>query len=72
MTEETFQFIGSSNLVQATYNRDSEDLTIQFQDGSSYLYRNVPAGTYRGLTLAGSAGAYFHRHIRSRFMSEKV
>lgn len=72
MTVETFQPLSSSHIQQADYDRESEDLTITFQDGSQYVYRNVPPSTYRGLTLAESCGSFFHRHIRSRFMSEQV
>lgn len=72
MIVETFEFIGSSHLQSATYDKESEDLTVTFQDGQGYRYLNVPPSTYRGLTLAGSAGSYFHRNIRSRFLSEAV
>jgi hypothetical protein len=57
----------SSNLSTATYDPDSQTLTIEFNDGSSYDYFNVPQSLYRGLTLAVSAGKYFHAHIRDRF-----
>lgn len=72
MNVETFEPVGSSHIQRAVYDKESEDLTLTFSDGSQYTYRNVPQSTYRGLTLAGSAGSYFHRHIRSRFMSEQV
>lgn len=68
---ETVQFPGSSNLSSATYDPDVENLTVEFQSGDSYTYFNVPAAVYRGLTLAGSAGAYFHRQIRNRFAYEQ-
>jgi len=67
---ETTEFPGSSNLSKATYDPDIENLTIEFNDGSSYTYMNVPRATYRGLTLAGSAGGYFHRHIKGRYSYE--
>jgi hypothetical protein len=72
MTVETFEPIGSSHIQAASYDRESEDLTITFQDGSQYLYRNVPPSTYRSLTLADSVGSFFHRNIRSRYLSEQV
>jgi hypothetical protein len=68
---ETFVFPGSSNLSQASYDPSVENLDVEFSDGSVYTYFNVPAGTYRGLTLAPSAGGYFHRHIKGRYGYER-
>ena len=64
---ETFIFRRSSNLSEAQYDSQTQELTVTFQDGAEYTYENVPPETYRGLTLAGSAGQFFHRHIRDRF-----
>lgn len=63
---ETTEFPGSSNLASATYDPDSETLTVEFRSGRSYDYFNVQPSTYRSLTLAGSAGEFFARHIRNR------
>jgi hypothetical protein len=68
----THQFIGSSNLDTAEYDDESEDLTITFQSGDRYLYRNVPAGEFRRLQHAISAGEYFYRNIRGRYGYEQV
>lgn len=72
MGVETHQFIGSSNLDAAEYDSESEDLTITFQDGRRYLYRNVPLRTFRQLQQAISAGKFFHQRIRSVYASEEV
>lgn len=64
---ETFIFRRSSNLESAEYDSETEQLTLTFLDGSEYTYDSVPNETYRGLTLAGSPGQFFHRHIRDRF-----
>lgn len=68
---ETIVFPGSSNLASATYDPEVENLTIEFQSGDVYTYFNVPPATYRALTLAPSAGQYFHRHIRSRYSYDR-
>lgn len=69
--KETFRFRGSSNLDEATYDPDTQELIITFQSGDTYIYSNVPAETYDGLTKTGSAGAYFHRHIRDSYSYER-
>jgi hypothetical protein len=67
---ETVEFPGSSNLMSATYDPDVENLEVQFNDGSAYTYFSVPASIYRGLSLAPSAGSYFHRQIKGRYAYE--
>lgn len=64
---ETFIFRRSSNLESAEYDGQTQTLTVTFLNGDEYSYDGVPPEIYRGLTLAGSAGKYFHRHIRDRF-----
>lgn len=68
---ETFETPSSSNIASATYDPDVETLTIEFRDGSTYAYYNVPRPIYRGLTAAGSAGQYFIRQIKGRYAYEQ-
>jgi lysyl-tRNA synthetase class 2 len=68
---ETFRPRGSSHIDEATYNPDTEELSITFTSGDTYTYSNVPAETYSGLTRAGSAGQYFHRQIKGQFDYEQ-
>lgn len=72
MTAETTEFPGSSNLASASYDPEVENLTIEFRSGRSYVYYNISAATYRGLTLAGSAGEYFNRQIKNRHAYDEV
>lgn len=69
---ETFVFRGSSNLSSAAYEPDTETLSLTFQDDSTYQYMNVPGHVYRDLTLAPSAGSYFHRNIKGKYPYERV
>ena len=59
--------LSSSNLASATFDPDTDTLTIEFNSGDSYDYFNVPQNVYRSLTLAGSAGDYFNRNIKGRY-----
>lgn len=72
MGVETHLFVGSSNLESAEYDPDSEDLTLTFQSGARYLYRNVPLRTFRQLQQAPSAGQFFYRKIRNVYGAEEV
>ena len=49
------------------YDRQRRELTIVFQTGRAYTYREVPAETYAALKAASSKGDFFNRHIRDKF-----
>lgn len=68
---ETFVFRGSSNLAEASYDPEVEDLTIDFVSGDSYLYRNVPVSVYKALCASPSPGSYFWRQIRGSYSYEQ-
>lgn len=72
MGVETHIFANSSNLDQAEYDSESEDLTITFLSGARYLYRNVPLRTFRQLQQAISAGKFFSDRIKNVYASEEV
>lgn len=59
--------VQSSSLGQVSYERRKAILQVEFRDGTAYQHAGVPLRTYRDLLRADSKGAYFNRHIRSRF-----
>lgn len=63
--------LASSNLAAAGYDAEAQTLTIEFHNGETYDYFNVPQGVYAGLMGAGSAGQYFARQIKGRFSYEQ-
>ena len=48
------------------------NLVIDFDDGVSHRYFNVPRSVYRGLLRAPSKGKYFNSHIRNNFRSKPL
>jgi len=55
--------IQSSNLKEATYNTETEDLTVIFNNGSIYEYNKVPWSKFTKFRLAESQGKYFNENI---------
>ena len=55
--------IQSSNLKSATYNTESEDLTVTFNNGSIYVYNKVPWTKFTKFRMAESQGKYFNENI---------
>ena len=57
-----------SSLVQtATYNTNTQELTVTLAGNRSYIYQNVPTAAAVGMTSAESVGAFFNQNIRSKF-----
>lgn len=57
---KNFQFENSSMLSSCSYNDETEELTVTFQNGNDYTYEDVDRRIYDELTNAQSAGKYFN------------
>jgi lysyl-tRNA synthetase class 2 len=64
--------IQSSNLKNAVYNTETEDLTITFNNGSIYEYNKVPWTKFTKLRLAESQGKYFNENISKNHKFNKL
>ena len=62
----------SSNLAEGSYDGDTKELRLTFHSGSTYIYSEVPASTWEGITSAESAGKYFHQNIKGRYGERKA
>lgn len=69
---ETFVPPASSHIAAITYDPDVENMDVEFTNGESYTYFNVPVAQYRNWCAAGGSGVYFHRHIKNRFAYERA
>jgi len=57
----------SSSLAQVAYDPCQSIPQVEFRDGATYQYADVPVETYRDLLQADSKGAYFNRCVRNIF-----
>jgi hypothetical protein len=57
----------SSSLAQVAYDPRRSILQVEFRDGATYQYADVPVETYHDLLQADSKGAYFNRCVRNIF-----
>jgi hypothetical protein len=64
--------INSSNLKSASFNTESEDLTITFNNGSIYEYNKVPWEVFTKLRLSESQGKFFNQNISKNYKYTKV
>jgi hypothetical protein len=64
--------INSSNLKLASYNTETEDLTVTFNTGSIYVYNKVPWNLFTKFRLADSQGKFFNEKIAKNHKYSKV
>lgn len=64
--------IKSSTIAEVNYNPDNETLGVKFLSGAYYVYSKVPFNIYMGIINAPSAGKYFWRNIRDKFVIKKL
>jgi hypothetical protein len=53
----------SSNLKSASFNTETEDLTVTFNSGAIYVYNKVPWTKFTKFRLAESHGKHFNENI---------
>ncbi len=67
MAERNLNIRASSNIEAARYDAETQELTIDFVNGGTYVYTNVPSSIAAGLEAASSPGQYFARQIKGRY-----
>lgn len=58
--KHSIDFIQSSMLTSASYDDETNELTVTFTGGKSYTYVDVPKDIYIALSTAPSAGKLFN------------
>jgi hypothetical protein len=71
MTVLSSEFPGST-VKRASYDSDSQVLTVEFSTGRSYRYKAVPSTVYDWLLRAKSKGAYLNSLIKDRYEYEEI
>lgn len=62
-----------SKVIRFTrYDAARQELLVGFQSGLKYVYSDVPAEIYEGLTAAPSKGEFFNLHIRDRYAFRRL
>jgi KTSC domain len=64
--------IKSSNIKSATYNTETENLSVVFNTGSVYEYNKVPWQKFTRFRLAESQGKFFNEQISKEHKFTKV
>lgn len=65
-------YVVSSNLHAVEYQQLTNELIIDFNNGSSYVYSGVPAYVFHELMDAASKGRYFCKFIRMHYPYSRI
>ena len=64
--------VKSTLLDKVGYDPGTQVLAIQMVNSSDvYTYQDVPASIYEGLLAADSKGAYYVKHIKGKYKTER-
>ena len=61
----------SSNLARFGYDASSQILTVDFKNGGSYDYFDVPPGTHESMKSAASKGQFLATIIKGTYRYAK-
>lgn len=64
--------IESSNIVKTTYDVQLNTLLVEFKNGLTYEYEQVPLQTYTQFRMAESQGKFFSSKIARTFKYKKL
>lgn len=62
----------SSNIARFGYLTDSSTLAVEFKDGSTYHYFEVPEGIFEQMKAAPSKGKFLAQSVKGRFQYARV
>ena len=57
----------SSNIARFRYTKETQVLTVEFQNGGRYEYYDVPDAVFEGMVRAPSKGQYLAQKIKGTF-----
>ena len=64
--------VDSSSVTSVGYNRATFELEVEFRNGRTYRYQQVPIAAYRLLLRAPSIGEFVNKQIKPRFAAKQV
>jgi hypothetical protein len=64
--------IESTNLVKTDYDTITKKLIVDFKNGMSYEYDDVPHQLYTQFRMAESQGSFFSKNIAKKFKYKKL
>jgi hypothetical protein len=67
-----YNIIKSSNIKESTYNVSTSTMTVTFNNGLQYEYKDVPHKVYAQFRLSESQGKFFTAEISKKYEHKKL
>lgn len=64
--------VSSTNIAAIGYDQDSQTLRVEFRNGGTYDYFDVPETEYNSFISASSHGQYLAKNIKGRYRYARV
>jgi hypothetical protein len=64
--------VDSSNVAAVGYEEDSQTLQVEFNNGSTYQYFDVPQAIFDDLLGASSVGQYLNKIVKGTYRYSRV
>jgi hypothetical protein len=64
--------VPSETIASVGYSGPERLMEVEFVGGEVYRYRGVPRREHDRMLAAPSIGAYFNRHVRDRYPTERL
>lgn len=61
----------SQNVIASAYDKNEKIMYVQFKNGVTYKYKDVPHELYDEFLTSPSKGGFIHQRIKSNFECEK-
>lgn len=73
MEMKTINVSNSSMISTITYDRDTQELIVTFNNGGQYKYFDVPPELFDQLaTVTENMGKFFTANVKTKFRYEKI
>ena len=69
MGEPEMEYVDSSNIEAIRHDEDARELWVRFISSGTYVYSDVPPGTYDDIMRADSKGSYLNRELKPNYPS---
>ena len=66
------QPVSSSNIAAVGYDAENQMVYVQFLNGSTYAYKDVPEHEFESLRTAPSVGSYLNRNYKNVYAYERA
>lgn len=66
------QVVSSQIILSVGYDSSRSMLEVEFRNGWTYQYDDLPASVYKDLMGAPSHGKYLKRHIVDKFVTRRI